>query len=93
MLRNPSLCVLAACRLIKTTPLFTRGGNRGRGVNAVYRIPTPTIYRIDTGQTGYTRRSRSSSSRIALEPERGEAFNRGYPLIPTFVRARFVVIS
>lgn len=32
------------------------------GVNAVYRIPDPHDLPIDTGQTGYTRRSRSLGS-------------------------------
>lgn len=51
--------MLAACRLIKTTPLFTRGGNRGRCKRGVpYSL---TIHRIDRMDRAgiYTRRSRS----------------------------------
>lgn len=88
MLRNPSLSVLAACRLIKTTPLFTRGGNRGRCKRGVpYSRPPRSTDRY------WTDRVYRSISISGITLEREEAFNRGYPLIRTFVRARFVVIS
>lgn len=61
------------------------------GVNAVYRIPLPTIHRIDTGQRPGISVDLGSCSDLARISRC--SFNRGYPLIPTFVRARFLVIS
>lgn len=61
------------------------------GVNAVYRIPSRSTGSIGWTEPGYMPVDLDLSEIITLE--RGEAFNRGYPLIRTFVRARFVVIS